>query len=89
MENWSTLSRLNPKHLSIRFSLVNEATTTCSCPCCSELKRPSGGIPTCKKCGFGGHKNVVGAFDILSRRVYGELSRARASLTMVRQAYFT
>jgi transposase len=80
-------NKYKSKALGISTSLVNEAYTTQTCPCCGELKKPSGRIYICKKCGFGGHRDVVGASNILSRRLLGELSRVKASSTMYRHPY--
>lgn len=75
--------------LGITISITNEAYTTQTCPCCGEKKKPSGRTYMCKNCGFVGHRDVVGACNILSRRLYGELSRVKVSTTKYRHPYKT
>ena len=47
---------------------VNEAYTSQGCPQCGHRQKPSGRDYTCGKCGFHGHRDVVGAANI--RRKY-------------------
>jgi putative transposase len=75
--------------LGIAISLENEAYTTQTCPCCGEKQKPRGRVYKCKKCGFVGHRDVVGACNILSRRLYGELARVQVSITKYRHPYIT
>jgi len=75
--------------LGIAISLENEAYTTQTCPCCGEKQKPRGRVYKCKKCGFVGHRDVVGASNILSRRLYGELARVQVSQTKYRHPYLT
>jgi putative transposase len=75
--------------LGIAVTLENEAYTTQTCPCCGEKKKPRGRVYKCRKCGFVGHRDVVGSCNILSRRLYGELARVQVSTTKYRHPYIT
>jgi len=68
--------------------LVEEHHTTQTCPNCGSRKKPSGRIYSCGQCGFVGHRDVVGASNILSRRLFGELGRVQVNSTMYRHPYF-
>lgn len=67
--------------------LEDEHHTTQTCPCCGNKKKPKGRVYECRVCGFVGHRDVVGASNILSRRLYGELGRVRVRETMYRHPY--
>jgi len=67
--------------------LENEAYTSQTCPCCGEKKKPNGRVYTCRKCGFVGHRDVVGASNILSRHLYDELARVQVYSTMYRHPF--
>jgi putative transposase len=62
--------------------LEDEHHTTQTCPNCGSRKKPSGRIYSCGACGFVGHRDVVGASNILSRRLFGELGRVQVNSTM-------
>jgi len=51
------------KH-GLNFRLQNEAYSSQTCPACGKKKHPKGREYRCK-CGFHGHRDVVGAFNIL------------------------
>ena len=53
--------------------LVNEAYTTQTCPQCSQRHKPRGRVYDCKSCGFVGHRDVVGASNILARHEMGDV----------------
>jgi transposase len=53
--------------------LVNEAYTTQTCPECGERHKPAGRVYSCLSCGFVGHRDVVGASNILARLERGEV----------------
>ena len=67
--------------------LEDEHHTTQTCPGCGNKKKPKGRVYRCRVCGFVGHRDVVGASNILSRRLYGELGRVRVRETMYRHPY--
>jgi len=48
----------------LNFGLQNEAYSSQTCPSCGKRKHPKGREYRCK-CGFHGHRDVVGAFNIL------------------------
>ncbi len=61
---------------------VNEAYTSQTCPSCQHKYKPKGRVYDCPACGFCGHRDVVGASNILSRVVYGELGKVRPPETV-------
>jgi putative transposase len=67
--------------------LENEAYTSQTCPCCGNRKKPKGRVYECGVCGFVGHRDSVGAMNILSRRLFGEPGRVLAETTMYRHPY--
>ena len=69
--------------------LENEAYTSQTCPCCGNRKKPKGRVYECSNCGFVGHRDSVGAMNILSRRLFGEPGRVLAEITMYRHPYLT
>lgn len=73
----------------IAVSQIDEAYTTQTCPGCGKRQKPRGRNYACKVCGFVGHRDVVGASNILSRHLYGELARVRVSETKYRHPYLT
>lgn len=52
---------------------VSEAYTSQTCPMCGTRTKPRGRVYSCNGCGFRGHRDVVGASNILSRFVKDEL----------------
>jgi len=67
--------------------LEDEHHTTQTCPGCGNRKKPKGRVYRCRVCGFVGHRDVVGATNILSRRLYGELGKVQVQETMYRHPY--
>jgi putative transposase len=61
----------------IQTELVNEAYTsqTCPNPNCLHKIKPKGRVYRCPACGFVGHRDIVGASNVLSRLLYGELGQ--------------
>ena len=51
------------------FNMVNSAYTSQMCPACKHTERSnrSGDVFRCRKCGFSGHADIVGAKNIRSR----------------------
>ena len=49
----------------LNFALQNEAYSSQTCPSCKNRKKQKGRKYKCNKCGFIGHRDVVGAFNIL------------------------
>ena len=43
----------------------DERGTTRTCPCCGNKKKPSGRVYKCAECGFVGHRDAVGAWNIM------------------------
>jgi putative transposase len=54
---------------------VDEAHTSQTCTSCGHRHKPKGRVYTCPACGFCGHRDVVGASNILSRFLYGKLAK--------------
>jgi putative transposase len=63
--------------LGMVVELIDEHRTTKTCPgpTCGASNKPRGRTYVCQKCGFVGHRDVVGALNIWSRRVLGEPGR--------------
>jgi putative transposase len=55
--------------------MVNEAYTSQTCPRCGHRTKPKGRVFTCHVCGFRCARDTVGAANILSRHLYGEVGR--------------
>ena len=56
---------------------VNEAYTSQGCPQCGHRQKPSGRDYTCGKCGFHGHRDVVGAANIRRKYVGSQTDQTR------------
>ena len=63
----------------ITVVLVDEHHTTKTCPIatCGQQHKPKGRVYRCPTCGFVGHRDGVGAVQILSRHRHGKLSQIR------------
>jgi len=73
----------------IEVKIIDESYTSQSCPCCGNLKKPKGRMYKCSICGFVGHRDgQVGAPNILSLELYGELSRVLVPEVKYRHPYF-
>ena len=55
----------------------HDTTKTCPNPNCTERHKPAGRIYRCPVCGFQAHRDVVGAVNILSRQLVGEVGKIR------------
>ena len=55
----------------IVVALQDEAYTSQSCPVCRARHKPTGRVYTCRRCGYTGPRDVVGAVNILSARLHG------------------
>ena len=75
----------------IQTVLENEAHTsqTCPNPNCLHKIKPKGRVYRCPACGFVGHRDIVGASNILSRRVYGKLGQIYPAETKYRHPWIT
>jgi putative transposase len=72
--------------------LVDEhhTTKTCPNPSCKSRHKPAGRVYRCPVCGFQAHRDVVGAANILSRQLFGELGKVRPPpTTMYRHPFLT
>jgi putative transposase len=54
---------------------VNEAYTSQTCPRDGQRTKPKGRVYMCHVCGFRGARDIVGAANILSRHVHGEVGQ--------------
>jgi putative transposase len=61
----------------ITVELVDEHDTSKTCPRCGRQHKPPGRVYRCPNpaCGLVAHRDVVGAINILSRKVHGELAK--------------
>ena len=72
----------------IQVKLRDEAFTSQSCPCCGNRQKPKGRMYKCSKCGWQGHRDgQVGAPNILSLELFGELSRVLVPSVKYRHPY--
>jgi putative transposase len=75
----------------IQTELVNEAYTSQTCPnanCLHKIK-PKGRVYRCPACGFVGHRDIVGASNILSRHLYGKVGQIYPADTKYRHPFTT
>ncbi len=75
----------------IQTVLENETYTsqTCPNPNCLHRLKPRGRVYRCPACGFCGHRDIVGASNILSHFKYGEFGRLFPSETKYRHPFIT
>jgi putative transposase len=59
----------------IAVELVDERSTSKTCPRCGRQYKPRGRVFRCSTCGLVAHRDIVGSVNILSRRIYGELAK--------------
>ena len=55
------------KALGIKVDIQDEAYTSQTCPSCGHKKKPSKRTYHCSQCGWHGHRDVVGASNILTK----------------------
>lgn len=64
------------KRYDIRITEISEKYTSQTCPCCSNKYKPTGRNYICKVCGFTLHRDIVGAYNILSKYINnGEIKK--------------
>lgn len=71
VSNWShgkilAYIKYKAEEEGIKVKLVNEAYTSQTCPNCGHRHKPRGRRYVCGRCGFSGHRDVIGAVNILS-----------------------
>lgn len=59
----------------IQTELIGEQYTSQTCPQCGSRYKPKGRVYHCPACGFEGHRDVVGAANILSKFTLGEVGK--------------
>lgn len=55
--------------------LVNEAYSTQTCPGCQHRYKPKGRFYRCPACGLVRHRDCIGAANLLSRHLYGDVGK--------------
>ncbi len=65
---------------------LDEARSTTTCPQCLQHNRPQGRQYRCQWCGFVGHRDAVGAINILQKALYGQYTAIGAD-TVIRITY--
>jgi putative transposase len=79
-------SYLSYKALAEGMSIVlvdeHHTSKTCPNPSCNHRHKPRGREYRCPVCGFQAHRDVVGAVNILSRQLYGEVGKVRPPPTI-------
>jgi putative transposase len=58
----------------IQVELVDEHDTSKTCPRCKRQYKPTERVYRCPRCGLVAHRDAVGAVNILSRQVHGEIA---------------
>jgi putative transposase len=66
----------------IEVALQDEAYTSQTCPQCGHRYKPTGREYSCRRCGFLGHRDIVGASNILSLTLHGEVGQIVPSSTI-------
>ena len=68
------------KIMGLHMKLQEESYTSQTCPKCFNRKKQRGRNYVCKKCGFVGHRDIVGATNILSKYLGGFGSQVVADM---------
>ena len=63
----------------MKTELVDERYTSQTCPSCGCRHKPRGRTYACGRCGFRGHRDVVGAVNILSVKLHGQPGKIQPS----------
>lgn len=61
----------------MRTELVDEAYSSQTCPPCGERHQPAGRVFRCPACGFVHARDAVGAVNLLSRHVHGDVGQVK------------
>jgi putative transposase len=61
--------------------LVDEAYSTQTCPSCGHRYKPRGRLYRCPACGLVRHRDCIGAANLLSRHLYGEVGKIVPPIT--------
>jgi len=61
----------------------SERGTSSQCPACGHKRKPKGRVWNCKKCGFTGHRDIVGSVN-MHKLAYGEQVMFPRSVTYLR-----
>jgi putative transposase len=59
----------------ISIERIDEHETSKTCPRCAHQYKPRGRVYRCPTCGLVAHRDVVGAVNIRSRKVHGQLAK--------------
>ncbi|WP_263820188.1 transposase [Salinibacter sp.] len=73
--NSSTCLPARPSFADRPPKRASEAYTSQTCPDCEHRHKPNGRDFDCPQCSFGGHRDVVGAWNILNKRYPGNEPR--------------
>jgi len=61
------------KRININLIELSEQFTSQTCPVCGNRYKPTGRNYICKKCDYKNHRDIVGAINILSKYLNGEI----------------
>lgn len=61
----------------VRTELVDEHHSSQTCPQCGERHKPAGRVYRCPACGFVQARDAVGAVNLLSRQLHGEVGKVK------------
>ena len=71
----------------VAVALQDEAHTTRTCPGCGHEHKPRGRNYVCPVCGLRAHRDAVGAANILSLHLHGEMGRVQPTEPKYRQPF--
>jgi putative transposase len=76
--------------LGMEVVLQPEHYTSQTCPCCGNRRKQNGRVYKCGICGWSGSRDgQVGAANLLSNHLYGELARVRVKSCKYRHPFLT
>ncbi|MBN1978793.1 MAG: transposase [Anaerolineae bacterium] len=75
------------EEFGIEVELQDEAYTTRSCPGCKHKHKPRGRVYACPVCGLRAHRDAVGAANILSLYLQGEMGHIQPTAPKYRQPF--
>jgi hypothetical protein len=75
------------EEFGVEVELQNEAYTTRTCPGCEHEHKPRGQVYACPVCGLRAHRDAVGAANILSLYLRGEMGHIQPTEPKYRQPF--
>ena len=75
------------EEFGVEVELQDEAYTTRTCPGCGHEHKPRGRVYACPVCGLRAHRDAVGAANILSLYLQGEMGHIKPTAPKYRQPF--